>query len=323
MKSKNGGTDIIAERLLDRPMIESAMDQRMGNNINGPSLIKVPPWVRKPLGRYYLYFAHHMGRYIRMAYANEVIGPWTVHTPGVLDLNHSLFECNDIPDGTNDLLGDYLYAHIASPDVHIDTQHKRVLMYYHGLLPNADQQTRLAYSEDGLSFFPHKPLLGPAYFRAFKYNDYIYVISWAGVLLRSNSWYGPFEQGPALAGITTNDFPHRILRHAAVFVKNNHLHLFFSCIGDTPEHIQHTMIDLDIDWRSWHAGRIDSILFPQRKWEGVDLAVVKSEEGAALKPCHALRDPCIYADESSVFLLYCGAGESGGIGLTTLNISPN
>ena len=30
-------------------------------NINGPSLIKVPHWMENPLGKYYLYFAHHKG----------------------------------------------------------------------------------------------------------------------------------------------------------------------------------------------------------------------------------------------------------------------
>jgi hypothetical protein len=40
------------------------MDDRMGSNINGPSLIRVPDWVPDPLGRYYLYFAHHHGTYI-------------------------------------------------------------------------------------------------------------------------------------------------------------------------------------------------------------------------------------------------------------------
>ena len=41
------------------------MDDRMGDNVSGPSLIRVPEWVDAPLGRYYLYFAHHDGRYIR------------------------------------------------------------------------------------------------------------------------------------------------------------------------------------------------------------------------------------------------------------------
>ena len=31
------------------------------SNINGPSLVRVPEWVEDPLGKYYLYFAHHRG----------------------------------------------------------------------------------------------------------------------------------------------------------------------------------------------------------------------------------------------------------------------
>ena len=43
-----------------------------GANINGPSLIRVPAWADKPLGKYYLYFAHHGGKYIRLAYATAL-----------------------------------------------------------------------------------------------------------------------------------------------------------------------------------------------------------------------------------------------------------
>ena len=57
-----------------------------GDNINGPSLIKVPDWVKNPLGKYYLYFSHHDGKYIRMAYSNNVEGPYTVHLEGTLKL---------------------------------------------------------------------------------------------------------------------------------------------------------------------------------------------------------------------------------------------
>ena len=60
-------------------------------NINGPCLIKVPSWVVKPLGRYYLYFAHHKGSYIRMAYSNYVEGPYRVYQEGVLNLSDSFF----------------------------------------------------------------------------------------------------------------------------------------------------------------------------------------------------------------------------------------
>ena len=44
-----------ATRLMDEPIIYPDMDDRMGSNINGPSLIRVPAWIENPLGRYYLY----------------------------------------------------------------------------------------------------------------------------------------------------------------------------------------------------------------------------------------------------------------------------
>ena len=66
------------ERLLDEPIITPATHPSIGENIQGPSLVRVPDWVQAPLGRYYLYFADHKGRYIRLAYAAALMGPWTV-----------------------------------------------------------------------------------------------------------------------------------------------------------------------------------------------------------------------------------------------------
>ena len=54
-----------------------------GANINGPSLISMPDWVPGRLGAYYLYFAHHMGTYIRLAYSDSLHGPWRIHPGGV------------------------------------------------------------------------------------------------------------------------------------------------------------------------------------------------------------------------------------------------
>ena len=73
------------EPLIHRPIIHvSDNPDLLEGNVNGPSLIKVPPWVSRPLGRYYLYFAHHEGRSIRLAYADELRGPWRLHPAGAL-----------------------------------------------------------------------------------------------------------------------------------------------------------------------------------------------------------------------------------------------
>ena len=73
-----------------------------------PSLTWVPEWVKKPLGRYYLYFADHKGKYIRLAYADQLTGPWKVHAPGVLPLAES-----------------YFTDHVASPEVIVDQEKRR------------------------------------------------------------------------------------------------------------------------------------------------------------------------------------------------------
>src|SRR3954466_8797447 len=101
-------------RFPENPIIRPNMDSRMGDNINGPSLIKVPDWIERPLGRYYLYFAHHDGRYIRLAFADALEGPWRTHEDGVLPLADSFF-----------------LGHVASPDVHVDDQSRRIRMYFH------------------------------------------------------------------------------------------------------------------------------------------------------------------------------------------------
>ena len=58
---------VIRFGLIISPEIMSLDD---GSNINGPCCIKVPNWCKNKLGNYYLYFAHHRGKYIRMAYAD-------------------------------------------------------------------------------------------------------------------------------------------------------------------------------------------------------------------------------------------------------------
>jgi hypothetical protein len=62
-------------RLLDRPIITPDLHPTIGVNIQGPSMIRVPDWIRDRLGAYYLYFADHKGSYIRLAYTDHPVGP--------------------------------------------------------------------------------------------------------------------------------------------------------------------------------------------------------------------------------------------------------
>jgi len=299
----------------------------MGDNINGPAIIRVPDWLQNPLGKYYLYFSDHKGTYIRLAYADSISGPWKIYTPGALDLKNSLFEAVDPPPPPESerppwakkMKEGFWYAHIASPDVHVDHVNRLLLMYYHGLLCNGDQQTRLAVSKYGLTFQALKPLLGPPYFRVFEYSGYIYAITWGGEIWRSSQWHNPFEQGPRLIQFDVKEGIGKGFRHGEVHCVDDKLYVFYTRMGDTPEHILYVQVDLTLDWKSWQASEPTELVRPELDWEGADLPVSTSTMGAESGRVHALRDPCVFEDEDgSTYLLYCGAGESG-IGVVRLS----
>lgn len=264
------------------------MDDRMGDNINGPSLIRVPDWVPNALGKYYLYFAHHQGTYIRMAFADRIDGPWQIYSPGVLDLADSFFS-----------------SHIASPDVHVIEERREIRMYYHGCCMPAPprQVTRLATSTDGLQFTACPEVLGASYWRAFPWNGYWYTLEMPGIFRRSRDGISDFEQGPTLF---TED-----MRHSAVLRLEDTLHVFFSNAHDCPERILWTSIHLDPDWSKWTTSKPTTLLTPEAEWEGADCPVQVSQRGSVHHRVHQLRDPCVFLDEGSTYLLYSVAGEHG------------
>ena len=61
-------------RLTDGPLI-AGLEPGALANINGPSLLRMPDWVLGRRGAYHLYFAHHKGKSIRLAYADDLVGP--------------------------------------------------------------------------------------------------------------------------------------------------------------------------------------------------------------------------------------------------------
>lgn len=156
-------------RLANGPIIVPDMDSRMGSNIQGPSLIRVPDWIENPLGKYYLYFADHRGSYIRLAYADELTGPWKMHESGSMTLEDSFFPTTCPPCSLAPGASGALYAHIASPDVHVDHDRQKIIMYIHGR-DVGQQLTRMALSSGGLHFQGRPDVLGRPYFRVIQHK---------------------------------------------------------------------------------------------------------------------------------------------------------
>ncbi len=262
------------------------------DNLNGPSPMPAPSWVESPLGDYYLYFADHLGTYIRLAYADELCGPWTVYEPGTLRLEQT--------QGFID--------HIASPDVHLDEEGERVLMYFHGWGDAIVQQTGFATSPDGTSF-THAPLAGAtflseSYLRVFLYDGEIFGLQ-RGTLMRSEAFDQPFT-------VIKEDLVPGEVRHAAVLRLGRLLLVFFTRVGDAPERILLSTVELDGEPSRWHASDPIEILRPELAWEGSELPVAPSVGGEAVGVVNQLRDPgVIQGKDGAIYLFYSYAGESG------------
>ena len=279
------------ERLADAPIVGPGLHPSIGENIQGPSVIRVPDWVADPLGAYYLYFADHKGRYIRLAYADDLTGPWRVHPPGSLRIADSHF-LTEPPE-----------AHIASPDVHVDDANRRIVMYFHGFDGVGRQLSRAAASSDGIVFSARPERLGRSYMRVFQRDGYTYAMAMPGQFYRSRDPLGGFEEGPLL-------FNPR-MRHAALLQRGDTLHVFWTQVGDAPEHVKLSAIDLSGDWMTWSATPGVEVLRPERDWEGADAPLEPSVRGTAYGHVNQLRDPAIFEEDGRTFLFYAVAGESG------------
>ena len=276
------------ERLSENPIIRPELSETIGANINGPSLIRVPEWIDGAMAKYYLYFAHHKGKFIRLAYADELSGPWRIHEPGTLHLDETPF-----------------VSHIASPDVHVVEELRQVRMYFHGSTPGDGQLTRVAVSRDGLAFECLPEILGTFYFRVWRWKGEWYAIDKHGQAYRSRDGLTGFVRGPRLF----DDH----MRHSALKLDGGTLTVFYSNMHDCPERIMVATVELAGDWMEWRNSEPVTLLEAEREWEGADLPLVASVEGWAPEPVRQLRDPCVYRDAETGrdYLLYSVAGEQG------------
>lgn len=287
--------DVSIDRFPENPLLTPDSDEQIGTNINGPSIIRAPDWFENPLGRYYLYFAHHDGEYIRLAHADDLRGPWEVYTPGTLHLDETRFD-----------------RHIASPDIHVDHEAERLRMYFHGCCGpfgyeghELSQTTDVATSTNGIDFSVRGETLGNSYFRVWEYDDTYYALGNGGHLYSGEDPLSPFELEHELFAEN---------RHFAVrFLESDLLQVFLTRRGDRPERVQVATVNLELSHEEWRANPHppETVLWPEHGYEGGDLAVSTSETGAALEPVRELRDPAIFEEGDRSYLFYAIAGERG------------
>ena len=151
--------------------------------------------------------------------------------------------------------------------------------------------------------------LGPSYFRVFRHQGWHYALAMPGVLLRSRDGLTGFERGPTLFN--------RNMRHSAVLLRGQTLWVFWTQVGDAPERILVSRVDLRGDWMGWKDEAPREILRPERPWEGALAPIEPSVRSSAYGLVNQLRDPALFEEDGRIYLLYAYGGESG-IGLAEL-----
>jgi hypothetical protein len=306
------------------PLITTATSPSLGDNVNGPSVIRVPAWVPDPLGRFYMYFAHHMGAFIRLAYADRLDGPWRIHEPGVLPVAATAFQ-RPQPDPPENL--ENFYTHVASPEAYVDAARRRLILWVHGWYTAGNrwpagepaarewarqhgygQFTQAAISSDGRNFEVQPALTRASYLRVFPHDGALYGVARLGQLLRSQEALAPFETGPN--PFREGPYAGRV-RHVALVRRGTTLFVFFTAIGDAPERVMLSTIALDADWREWRASEPVEVLRPETSYECAHLPLAPSAAGDVKGPVRQLRDPAVFVDGTRTLLFYSICGEQG------------
>ena len=316
---------VTASRIPQNPLIAVASSPSLGDNVNGPSIIRAPSWLPNPLGRYYAYFGHHKGQFIRLASADAITGPWKIYEPGVVPVRDTAFyrPQPDPPDGPVD----QFYTHVASPEIYVDEAHQRLVLWTHGWWTNGErwplgmaearawarekgygQFTQSSESTDGLHFTLHPAITKVSYLRVFPFDGSLYAMARLGQLLRSKDPLAAFEIGPnPFAG---RPYADRV-RHVATLVRGRTLYVFFTGIGDAPERVMLSTIDLAGDWKTWKASAPVELLRPEAPYECPNLPNVPSSAGEIEGPARQLRDPAVFEEAGRTYLFYSICGEQG------------
>ena len=314
-------------RFSTNPLVTVKSSATLGGNVNGPTVIRVPSWVERPLGKYYMYFANHRDVFIRLAYADAVTGPWTIYEPGVWHVKDSALY-RPQPDSAR--FGGF-NTHFASPEVFIDTTNRRIVLWAHGWYTNGEhwppepkaaqqwanekgygQFTQSAVSSDGIRFTGQPAITKESYLRVFQRDGALYGMSRLGVLIRAPNPAASFDVGPNAFRDTV--YGSNRVRHVALVPRGTRLHVFFTAIGDAPERMLMSTIDMTKPWGEWKVGALVDVMQPETNYECGNLPPTPSAVGDIFEPARQIRDPHVLEDEGKTYLFYVLCGEQGVAG---------
>ena len=134
------------------------------------------------------------------------------------------------------------------------------------------------------------------------------ILARLGILSRASNPLETFALGPN--PFREGSYAGRV-RHVALLRQGETMNVFFSGIGDAPEHIMMSTIDLRGDWSTWKASAPIDVLTPETSYECPDLPNLPSEAGEIEGRAKQMRDPAIFEDSGRKIVFYTICGEQG------------
>ncbi len=288
-------------RVLKKKIIIDQDIKKKKINICNPTCIELPKWCTNRLGKYYLYYADHKGKFIKLACSNNLFGNW-------INVNKKIAPIADFKNAVN---------HIASPDIYIDNINKKIYLFTHSHSnEKIGQWTFLSVSSDGINFKQMSTkCLAPFYLRVFKFKNYFYGISKGGNLWRTKKITNKFKNHQNLFNKKLNkEFLHNkpgSIRHVGILIKKNKLYCFYTKIGDMPERIYYSWLSLSNNYKKWMLQKEHELLRPTREFEGKKLKLRPSKPGNSTLFENAVRDPYLFENNKKIYLFYSVKGEFG------------
>ena len=89
------------------------------------------------------------------------------------------------------------------------------------------------------------------------------------------------------------------------------MYVFFTGIGDAPERVLVSTVELSSDWTTWRASAPVDVLRPEAAYECANLPNAPSEAGDINEPARQIRDPFVFEDAGKTYLFYATCGEQG------------
>ena len=87
--------------------------------------------------------------------------------------------------------------------------------------------------------------------------------------------------------------------------------VFFTAIGDAPERVMMSRMNISGDWKDWKIAPAIEVLRPEAPYECATLPNAASEAGDVKGPVRQLRDPGIFEEDGKTYLFYSICGEQG------------